>query len=108
MGGQNERPKSPMFFLLIGIIYLINPIDFPTPIDDLIVNIVTSILAIRARMLCKKFDEVIQQHTGVSVDTYKALSSVVQNSAMSDAVAPLPGNRVQLEKMEGVFDNDAK
>lgn len=102
---DRKKPKSPLFFIAIGLIYLINPIDFPTPIDDIIVNIIMMGLALRAKKVCAGVDKVIEENTGVRVDSFSAVTQCVENCKGVNVKLPSQVQTCKLEKMEDVFTN---
>ena len=112
MQAETKKPKySPLFFIIIGLIYLLNPFDIPGPIDDIIVNVITCVLAVYTKKACDKFNEVIEEKTGVTVDTQSVLNSCVDNykQAKENPVgAQMVTHKSRLDKMEDIFTNVTK
>lgn len=86
--GSKKKPRSPAFYLILGLIYFIWPFDFPTFIDDIIVNIITGAMAVYALKARSKVEDVVKDKTGYDVN----LSCV---DSMADAAL---GHAVQKKK----------
>lgn len=108
MQEEKHKKNSPMFFIIIGLIYLINPFDFPGPVDDLIVNLITCGLAVYAKKACTRIDKVVQENTGVCIDSQELLNECVNNHIQENKEDTVIKHKSSLEKMEDIFTNATK
>lgn len=107
---QQEKMKkpSPMFFIIIGLIYLINPFDFPGPVDDLIVTVITCGLAVYAKKACEQVDKIVQENTGVTIDSQAMLNKCINECSKTQDEEIKTVHKSSLEKMEDIFTNVTK
>lgn len=108
MGEKTKKPHSPLFFIVIGLIYAINPFDVPGPIDDMIVNIITSGLALHAMLVCKKIDKVVEDKTGVKIDSKSVIHDTIKESGNHVDTDAKRKSKSTLDKMEEIFTNATK
>lgn len=99
---MQEKKLKPSTYLLIAVIYFINPFDFPTLIDDAIVGVLMVGLSIYTSMATRK---VVDKAVEAGVMTEEVATGIV-----SEAVSKVPEQvmNVAKQKKSDILKNSQK